>query len=104
MNVPALLDQVGEHLSVRKVFGPPYEHEGTLVIPAALSVGGGGGGYQPGDSSAEGGGFGGVVHPLGVYVVKSDRVRFVPTFDATILGMGLLSFLRLLARRSRGRA
>jgi uncharacterized spore protein YtfJ len=103
VDVPALLEQVGERLSVRRAFGPAYEHGGVLVIPVALSIGGGGGGHQPGDSSTEGGGFGGVVHPLGVYVVRDDRVRFLPTYDATVLVMGVLSLLRALVRRQKGR-
>ncbi len=101
MDVPALLERIGENLSVSRAFGPAVEHDGTLVIPVALIVGGGGGGNQPQHDDAEGGGFGGVVHPLGVYVVRQDRVRFVPSYEATSLALAVLSLLRLLARRRR---
>ena len=50
-----------------------------------------------------GGGFGGVVHPLGVYVVRQGRARFVPAYEGTVLVMGVLSLLRLLVSRRRAR-
>lgn len=101
MDVPTLLERIGEHLNVTRAFGPAYERDGSLVIPVALVVGGGGGGNQPRENVAEGGGFGGVVYPLGAYVVRQDRVRFMPAYEATILALGVLSFLRFLASRKR---
>lgn len=104
MDVQALLERIGEHTSVGRAFGPAYEHDGVMVIPAALIVGGGGGGHQPANAAAEGGGFGGVVHPLGVYTVQRDRVRFVPTYEATVLTLAGLSLLRQVVNRRRARA
>ena len=45
-----------------------------------------------------GGGFGGLVLPSGVYVVKDGQVRWVPAVDATIVVLASLSLVRALAR------
>jgi uncharacterized spore protein YtfJ len=53
-----------------------------------------------------GGGFGGLVWPAGVYVVKGGQVRWVPAVDVTIVALVSLSLVRVLARtwsRSRRR-
>jgi len=123
MDTQELLSRVAENLSVRRSFGPAYEREGILVIPVALVAGGGGGGegtmpptlppgsVQPtgtangstqaseeGLPAGSGGGFGGLVLPVGVYVVKGDQVRWVPAVDVTVLLLASLSMARLLAR------
>ena len=132
MDAGNLLDKVSDHLSVRRAFGAAYEHDGTLIIPVALVAGGGGAGTSrtgrhnpaaggppegdddPAHGSAPkdpepkdaGGGFGGVVMPTGVYVVKGDQVRWVPAVDTTIVVLASLGLVRLLARAwtRRGRA
>jgi uncharacterized spore protein YtfJ len=102
-----LLEKLSDNLSVRRAFGAAYERDGTLIIPVALVVGGGGGGtartghgdpapQDPGRGDA-GGGFGGLILPSGVYVVKGDQVRWVPAVDATIVVLASLSLARLLA-------
>lgn len=124
MDVESLLAKASENLSVRRAFGAAYEKDGLLIIPVALVAGGGGGGTGParvgrGDpatgavhpSSADhdeqsrdsgradaGGGFGGVVLPSGVFVVKGGQVRWIPALDATIAVMASLSLARVLAR------
>jgi uncharacterized spore protein YtfJ len=45
-----------------------------------------------------GGGFGGVVMPIGVYVVKDDQVRWVPAINMTFIAIAALGLLRVLAR------
>jgi len=99
VQINELLQRVGEQLTVGRAFGPAYEHDGTLVIPVATVFGGGGGGSDSKEETAEGGGVGGIVHPLGAYVVRDGRVRFVPTIDVTLLMAGALLLLRLLVRR-----
>ncbi len=94
---------MSENLSVRRAFGAGYEKDGLLVIPVALVGGGGGGGEgtMPNDrgrgprpepetsddianrpegamGSGSGGGFGGLIMPIGAYVVKGDQVRWAP--------------------------
>jgi uncharacterized spore protein YtfJ len=49
-----------------------------------------------------GGGFGGLVLPSGVYVVKGDQVRWVPAIDVTVAVVAGLSLLRVILR-PRGR-
>ena len=102
MDSSKLMDQVAEHVSVRRTFGAAYERDGLLVIPVALVAGGGGGGQgtappTPGLPEAEGPpedgatgsglGFGGAIVPLGVYVVKDGEVRFIPVVDVTVLAL-----------------
>lgn len=126
METQELMSRMSENLSVRRAFGAAYEKDGLLVIPVALVAGGGGGGEGtmpkgPGrgehpvpetrDGTAHGpenamgagsgGGFGGLVMPIGAYVVKDDQVRWVPAVDVTLVILASLSVVRLLARMSR---
>jgi uncharacterized spore protein YtfJ len=131
MDAGNLLAKVSDNLTVRRAFGAAYEKDGMLIVPVAIVAGGGGGGTArtargssdlPLDSVAEadttahdpssqdsgrtdaGAGFGGLVWPAGVYVVKGDKVRWVPAVDATIVVLASLSLVRVLARAwTRGR-
>ncbi len=122
MNAKDLLGKVGNNLSVGRSFGPAYEKDGLFVIPVALVAGGGGGGEGPAGASSpsetsdeeseeespygSGGGFGGVVFPVGAYVVKDDDVRWVPAVNVTLLalvGLGLLRFVVKSSTRSHKR-
>jgi uncharacterized spore protein YtfJ len=125
MDVENLLAKTSESISVRRAFGTAYEKDGMLIIPVTMVAGGGGAGTQsprhrksaarPGsppeesamadDAAAQdsghmdaGGGFGGLVLPSGVYVVKGDEVRWVPAVDVTIVALASLSLVRVLAR------
>jgi uncharacterized spore protein YtfJ len=123
VEVQELLGKVAQHLSVSRAFGTAYEKDGSLVIPVALVAGGGGGGegtsgtptseiLVDGDlgveapvdseaSSGSGGGFGGVVMPVGVYVVKDEQVRWIPAVNANlVIIVGFLT-LRMIARARR---
>jgi len=118
------LEKVSDNLSVRRAFGTAYEKDGMLIIPVAIVAGGGGAGtararrgnlagpdglaeedsaahdaapQAPGQMDA-GGGFGGLVLPAGVYVVKGDQVRWVPAVDVTIVVLASLSLAWVLAR------
>ena len=100
MDAGNLLEKAAGNLSVRRAFGTAYEKDGMLIIPVAIVAGGGGAGtararrgnlagpdglaeedsaahdaapQAPGQMDA-GGGFGGLVLPAGVYVVKGDQV------------------------------
>src|SRR6516225_394816 len=128
MDAGNLLVKASENLWVRRAFGTAYEKDGMLIIPVAMVAGGGGAGtartrrskaaagpdglpeevptaddaddgapQDPGRVDA-GGGFGGVVLPAGVYVVKGDRVRWVPAVDVTIVVLAPLSLVRVLTR------
>ncbi len=130
MNAAQLLGRIAENLSVRRAFGEPYEQGGLFVIPVALVAGGGGGGggegfgypagrpsshddlpndssgakgegTSPNLSSGSGGGFGGVVVPLGVYVVNGEEVRWISAINETLAMLAGLIVVRLLVRRRR---
>src|SRR4029077_15329948 len=58
MRAEEILDRVRDTLTIRQVFGEPYERNGTLIVPVARLVGGGGGGGGEGNSPAGGGGGG----------------------------------------------
>jgi uncharacterized spore protein YtfJ len=125
VDVENLLAKAADNLSVRRAFGTAYEKDGMLIIPVAIVAGGGGGGtartrrdnpaaglgsspgqgttaydVTPQDSGRTevGGGFGGLVLPSGVYIVKGDQVRWVPAVDVTIAVLASLSLMRMLAR------
>jgi uncharacterized spore protein YtfJ len=111
LNTTDLLNQVAENLSVHRAFGSAYEKNGLLVIPVALVAGGGGGGVGTTEPAADategsrrapsgsGGGFGGLVLPLGTYVVKGEQVNFVPVVNVTLIALASLSLVRSLTRR-----
>ncbi len=123
MDVQELLGKVGQNLSVNRAFGTAYEKDGSLVIPVAIVAGGGGGGEgtsgsptadasddaesedddtsPEGESSGSGGGFGGVVMPAGVFVVKDERVRWVPAVNANLVIVVAFLTLRMIARARR---
>ena len=120
MDAANLLAKASDDLSVRRAFGAAYEKNGMLIIPVALVTGGGGGGTsrqgavrpdahadppagpdatpQPSERTDAGGGFGGLVLPAGVYVIKGDQVRWVSAIDTTIVVLASLSLARMLTR------
>lgn len=117
MNAKDLLAKIGNNLSVGRSFGTAYEKDGLYIIPVALVAGGGGGGEGPSGSPASdegeqseenvedspngsGTGFGGVVVPVGAYVVKDQEVRWVPAINTTLLALAGLGVLRLIIRSS----
>jgi uncharacterized spore protein YtfJ len=125
MDVGNLLTKVSENLSVRRAFGTAYEKDGMLIIPVAVVAGGGGAGTghprhrapaagadsrpegapagheavpQDSQRADTGGGFGGLVLPMGAYVVKGGQVRWVSAVDITIAMLASLSLVRVLSR------
>ena len=125
MDVANLLTKVSDSLSVRRAFGTAYEKDDILIIPVAVVAGGcgagtghprdrataagaghrpegepaGQGGTPPNAERADaGGGFGGLVVPMGAYVVKGGQVRWVSAVDITIAMLASLSLVRMLSR------
>ncbi|WP_330227992.1 spore germination protein GerW family protein [Nocardia sp. NBC_00508] len=112
MKYAELLEQVRDAITVRRVYGEPYESGGAVIIPAA-SVGGGGGGGggsdADGNSGGEGAGFGVGAKPVGAYVLHDGRLTWHPAVDVNeivatvgkVLIAGILAFA-LTRLRKRG--
>jgi len=97
---------VRDAITVKRVYGEPYERNGVVVIPAAQVGGGGGGGSGTGSASAEEGsgmGFGIGARPAGAYVIRGDDVSWVPAVDlsriVTRVALAALALAFLLRRR-----
>ena len=105
MSFESVVGQARDAMTVKRVFGDPYEKNGLTVIPAARIMGGGGGGSGEGPQDtghSEGGGFGVAAKPAGVYVIKEDGVRWQPAVDVNrvILGAQIVAILALLTART----
>lgn len=106
-----LVDRLGDVATVRRSFGEPTRHEGTIVIPvASVAGGGGGGGESENDGHGGGGGFGLSVVPCGVFVIRDGTVRWQPAVDvnrivlgAQIVAVTALLTVRAVVRRRKGR-
>jgi uncharacterized spore protein YtfJ len=103
MKPKEVLAQVQDTLTVRRVFGEPYEKDGVTVVAAASVRGGGGagGGSREGEEGS-GGGFGVNARPVGMYVIRGEQVSWQPAVDVTriVLGGQLLLAAALLVIRS----
>ena len=91
-----ILDSIAgtrDALSVRRVFGDPYEIDGVTIIPVARIAGGAGGGGGDGTGGQETGsgfgtGFGVKAQPVGVYRVHDGEVEWKPIVDVARLAHG----------------
>ena len=125
MDIHEVLNHARDAMTVKRVFGDPYEKDGVTVIPVANVMGGagGGGGSSAGvpagigdavtDGAPESGygiGYGLRATPAGVYVIKDGEVEWKPALDmnrlalqrtgAIIAGLFVLrSIIRTLVRR-----
>jgi uncharacterized spore protein YtfJ len=110
MDFPEVISSARDSMTVKRVYGEPYERNGVMVIPAAevMSGGGGGIGEQPEGGTGSGGGFGVRARPVGAYVIRDDEVRWEPALDLgrVILGGQLIALAALFVVRSiaRGRS
>jgi uncharacterized spore protein YtfJ len=88
MDVPTILAQARDAMTVQRVFGEPIERNGVTLIPVAVIRGGGGGeGSGPNRDSTQvatggGVGFGLIASPLGASAIKVGSVRWRPALDA----------------------
>ena len=109
MKIEEVLTAAREAITVRRVFGEPYEKDGVTFIAAArVGGGGGGGGHDKTGQEGEGGGFGVGAKPAGAYVIKDGNVRWMPAVDVNriiaMLGAVALVFLITRPRLARIRA
>ena len=100
MSVAETLEQARDAMTVKRVFGEPYEKNGVTIIPAAWVAGGGGGG---GDTAGnEGSGFGLVAFPVGAYAIKDGTVSWQPAINVNLLALaGLLTLRTVFRMRAR---
>lgn len=108
-----MIQQARDSMTVKRVFGEPYQQNGVTIIPAAKIRGGAGGGVgtDAKQSRGFGGGYGVMASPVGTYVIKGDTVRWLPAVDVnrlvliaafiTIFALGTVrSVVRTLAKGS----
>ncbi len=111
MEIQEVVSQATDAISVRRVYGDPYERDGVVVIPAASvrGIGGGGGGEgsqsERGTGSGGGLGFGFMAHPVGAFVIRAGEVEWKPAVDTTSIALraqgGLIVLLLILLLRRR---
>jgi len=111
MDVQELISGTRDAVSVRRVYGEPYEKDGLTVIPAATVRGGGGAGQdeKKDGQASTGGGFGLVARPTGAWIIEEGRVTWKPAVDVNRVvaggqAVGLTALVvggRLLAARQR---
>ena len=106
MDVQEVLNHARDAMTVKRVFGEPYEKDGVTVIPVANVMGGAGAGGGPGagafpastgeeavgeavgeaaPDSGYGMGYGLRATPAGVYVIKGGEVEWKPALDMNSL-------------------
>ncbi len=105
MEVNDVIAQARDTLTVKRVFGEPYEKNGVTVIPAARVQGGagGGGGEGPqGQGKGSGSGFGLNARPVGAFLIKGDEVTWRPAVDLNkvVLGAQVVAIVALLTIRA----
>jgi uncharacterized spore protein YtfJ len=127
MDIREVLNHARDAMTVKRVFGDPYEKDGITVIPVASVMGGAGAGggtgaraqsagageeavEEGGEDSGYGMGYGLRATPAGVYVIKGGEVEWKPALDMNRLtlqraGVAILALLvlrsivRTLAKR-----
>ena len=100
MNALETINGARDAITVRRVYGDPYQEEGVTVIPAANVMGGGGGG---GDTLGNGGGgFGLSARPAGAWVIRDGDVQWRPALDINrlVLAGQIVAIVALLTARS----
>ena len=98
MEIDQLLGKARDAITVKRVYGEPYERNGVTVIPAAVVAGGGGGGSGEGPETGQlggGGGFGLGGRPVGAYVISGNSVRWEPAVDITHIATHALALATL---------
>ncbi len=84
MTFEEFIARAQDTVTVRKVYGEPFEKDGMTVIPAARVMGGGGGGTGTDEQgqTGEGGGWGVNARPAGAYVIRDGQISWRPAVDA----------------------
>jgi uncharacterized spore protein YtfJ len=97
--VQDILDKARKTVSVREVYGEPYEREGVTIIPVARVMGAGGGGSGTGtEGEGMGTGYALKSEPVGVYVIQNGVVDWRPAVnvDKVISGAFLVGIVGII--------
>jgi uncharacterized spore protein YtfJ len=105
MDVQDVIAQARDTLTVKRVFGEPYEKDGATIIPAARLQGGAGGGSgedPQGQGKGSGSGFGITARPVGAFIIRDGQVSWRPAVDVTriVLGGQMVAVVALLTVRT----
>ena len=110
MKIDQVINTARDSLTVKRVYADPIEKDGLTIIPAAKVQGGAGGGsgHDPKGQEGEGGGFGMIGRPAGVYVIKNGDISWRPAVDpnclAAVLGWVIIVFVFCRYRLLRAQA
>jgi uncharacterized spore protein YtfJ len=110
MEIQDVIAQARDTLTVKRVFGEPYEKDGVTVIPAARVQGGAGGGSGE-DAQGSGGGFGLTARPVGAFIIRDGELSWRPAVDVNRIALGgqvvvivaLLTVRAIVKSRSKAR-
>jgi uncharacterized spore protein YtfJ len=105
MDVQDVIAQARDTLTVKRVFGEPYEKDGVTVIPAARVQGGAGGGSgedPQGQGRGSGSGYGVTARPVGAFIVRDGELTWRPAVDVNriVLGGQVVLIVALLTVRA----
>jgi uncharacterized spore protein YtfJ len=105
MEVQDVLAQARDAMTVKRVFGEPYEKDGVTIIPAARVQGGAGGGSgddPQGQGRGSGSGFGMTARPVGAFIIRGGELSWRPAVDVNriILGGQVVVIVALLTLRA----
>jgi uncharacterized spore protein YtfJ len=114
MEVQDVIAQARDALTVKRVFGEPYERNGVTMIPVARVQGGagGGGGEGPeGQGKGLGSGFGMSARPVGAFLIRGDEMTWRPAVDLNrivlrgqiVAVFALLTIRAIVKARAKGR-
>jgi len=109
MEVNDVITQARDTMTVKRVFGDPFEKNGLTVIPAAKVQGGAGGGDgegPDGTGKGSGSGFGVSARPVGAFVIRGGDLTWRPAVDLNkvILGGQIVAIVALLTVRAIAKA
>lgn len=96
MRIIETITQARDAMTVKRVFGDPFEKDGLTIIPVAWVAGAGGGGGDADNNG--GGGFGVTAFPVGAYVLKDGDVKWVPSLNLNLVIVAGLFTLKTLAK------
>jgi len=104
MGIAEVLESTRDAITVKRVYGEPFQKGDLIVLPAATVAGGGGAGESEMGEGKEGSGAGmGMgAKPAGAFVIEGDHVSWRPAIDVNkvILGGQLVAVVALFTLRS----